>query len=226
MSIENILVENIAAAIETLYGQAVTADKIQLQKTRKEFEGDFTLVVFPFLSLSRKRPEETAAEIGEELKKRLPLIASYNVIKGFLNVNIAASYWIELLQTIDKAEKWGITPVTENSPLVMVEYSSPNTNKPLHLGHIRNNLLGYALSNIIEANGNKVVKTNIVNDRGIHICKSMLAWQKWGNGETPASSGKKGDHLIGDYYVAFDKHYKAEISEAMAAGATFNSSSI
>ena len=220
MSIENILVENIAAAIETLYGQAVTADKIQLQKTRKEFEGDFTLVVFPFLSLSRKRPEETAAEIGEELKKRLPLIASYNVIKGFLNVNIAASYWIELLQTIDKAEKWGITPVTENSPLVMVEYSSPNTNKPLHLGHIRNNLLGYALSNIIEANGNKVVKTNIVNDRGIHICKSMLAWQKWGNGETPASSGKKGDHLIGDYYVAFDKHYKAEISEAMAAGAT------
>ena len=218
MSIENILVENIAAAIETLYGQAVTADKIQLQKTRKEFEGDFTLVVFPFLSLSRKRPEETAAEIGEELKKRLPLIASYNVIKGFLNVNIAASYWIELLQTIDKAEKWGITPVTENSPLVMVEYSSPNTNKPLHLGHIRNNLLGYALSNIIEANGNKVVKTNIVNDRGIHICKSMLAWQKWGNGETPESSGKKGDHLIGDYYVAFDKHYKAEISEAMEKG--------
>ena len=220
MSIENILVENIAAAIEALYGQAVTADKIQLQKTRKEFEGDFTLVVFPFLALSRKRPEETATEIGEELKKRLPLIASYNVIKGFLNVNIAASYWIELLQDIDKAEKWGITPVTEESPLVMVEYSSPNTNKPLHLGHIRNNLLGYALSNIIEANGNKVVKTNIVNDRGIHICKSMLAWQKWGNGETPASSGKKGDHLIGDYYVAFDKHYKAEISEAMAAGAT------
>ena len=220
MSIENILVENIAAAIEALYGQAVTVDKIQLQKTRKEFEGDFTLVVFPFLALSRKRPEETATEIGEELKKRLPLIASYNVIKGFLNVNIAASYWIELLQDIDKAEKWGITPVTEESPLVMVEYSSPNTNKPLHLGHIRNNLLGYALSNIIEANGNKVVKTNIVNDRGIHICKSMLAWQKWGNGETPASSGKKGDHLIGDYYVAFDKHYKAEISEAMAAGAT------
>ena len=220
MNIENILVENIAAAIEALYGQAVAMDKIQLQKTRKEFEGDFTLVVFPFLALSRKRPEETAAEIGEQLLKSQPLIASYNVIKGFLNVNINAEYWIGLLQTIDNTEKWGTTPVTEQSPLVMVEYSSPNTNKPLHLGHIRNNLLGYALSNIIEANGNRVVKTNIVNDRGIHICKSMLAWQKWGNGETPASSGKKGDHLIGDYYVAFDKHYKAEISEAMANGAT------
>ena len=220
MNIENILVENIAAAIEALYGQAVAMDKIQLQKTRKEFEGDFTLVVFPFLAMSRKRPEETATEIGEQLLKSQPLIASYNVIKGFLNVNINAEYWIGLLQTIDNTEKWGITPVTEQSPLVMVEYSSPNTNKPLHLGHIRNNLLGYALSNIIEANGNRVVKTNIVNDRGIHICKSMLAWQKWGNGETPASSGKKGDHLIGDYYVAFDKHYKAEISEAMANGAT------
>ena len=220
MNIENILIENIAAAIEALYGQQITADKIQLQKTRKEFEGDFTLVVFPFLSLSRKRPEETAQEIGEYLTKNEKLIASYNVIKGFLNLSIDASYWIDLLQTIDKAEKWGITPVTEESPLVMVEYSSPNTNKPLHLGHIRNNLLGYALSNIIEANGNRVVKTNIVNDRGIHICKSMLAWKKWGNGETPASSGKKGDHLIGDYYVAFDKHYKAELNEAMANGAT------
>ena len=220
MNIENILIENIAAAIEALYGQQITADKIQLQKTRKEFEGDFTLVVFPFLSLSRKRPEETAQEIGEYLTKNEKLIASYNVIKGFLNLSIDASYWIDLLQTIDKTEKWGITPVTEESPLVMVEYSSPNTNKPLHLGHIRNNLLGYALSNIIEANGNRVVKTNIVNDRGIHICKSMLAWKKWGNGETPASSGKKGDHLIGDYYVAFDKHYKAELNEAMANGAT------
>ena len=220
MNIENILIANIAAAIEALYGQQTTADKIQLQKTRKEFEGDFTLVVFPFLSLSRKRPEETAQEIGEYLIKNEKLIASYNVIKGFLNLCIDASYWIELLQTINCSENWGTAPVTEDSPLVMVEYSSPNTNKPLHLGHIRNNLLGYALSNIIEANGNRVVKTNIVNDRGIHICKSMLAWQKWGNGETPASSGKKGDHLIGDYYVAFDKHYKAEISEAMAAGAT------
>ncbi|MBR5849051.1 MAG: arginine--tRNA ligase [Bacteroidaceae bacterium] len=218
MNLESILIESIAAAINELYGQQVTAEKIQLQKTRKEFEGDFTLVVFPFLALSRKKPEETAAEIGEYLTKNQPLIASYNVIKGFLNVNIDANYWIELLQKIETTEKWGITPVTENSPLVMVEYSSPNTNKPLHLGHIRNNLLGYALSNIIEANGNRVVKTNIVNDRGIHICKSMLAWQKWGNGETPESSGKKGDHLIGDYYVAFDKHYKAEISEAMEKG--------
>ena len=218
MNLENRLIESIATAIKELYGQQVTTDKIQLQKTRKEFEGDFTLVVFPFLSLSRKRPEETAAEIGEYLTKNQPLIASYNVIKGFLNVNIDSNYWIELLQKIETTEKWGITPVTENSPLVMVEYSSPNTNKPLHLGHIRNNLLGYALSNIIEANGNRVVKTNIVNDRGIHICKSMLAWQKWGNGETPESSGKKGDHLIGDYYVAFDKHYKAEINEAMEKG--------
>lgn len=220
MNIESLLIENIAATIESLYGQKIEADKIQLQKTRKEFEGDFTLVVFPFLALSRKRPEETAKEIGDYLTEKLPLIASYNVIKGFLNLNISADYWINLLNTIEKNDKWGIVPVTESSPLVMVEYSSPNTNKPLHLGHIRNNLLGYALSNIIEANGNRVVKTNIVNDRGIHICKSMLAWQKWGNGETPASSGKKGDHLIGDYYVAFDKHYKAEINEAIAKGAT------
>ncbi|MBQ5706254.1 MAG: arginine--tRNA ligase, partial [Bacteroidaceae bacterium] len=168
MNLESILIESIAAAINELYGQQVTAEKIQLQKTRKEFEGDFTLVVFPFLALSRKKPEDTAAEIGEYLTKNQPLIASYNVIKGFLNVNIDANYWIELLQKIEATEKWGITPVTENSPLVMVEYSSPNTNKPLHLGHIRNNLLGYALSNIIEANGNRVVKTNIVNDRGIH----------------------------------------------------------
>ena len=220
MNIENILVERVVAAIEALYGQPVATDKIQLQKTRKEFDGDFTLVVFPFLALSRKKPEDTAAEIGEYLTKNQQLVASYNVIKGFLNLAIDGGYWTELLQTIDSTEKWGVTPVTEQSPLVMVEYSSPNTNKPLHLGHIRNNLLGYALSNIIEANGNRVVKTNIVNDRGIHICKSMLAWQKWGNGETPASSGKKGDHLIGDYYVAFDKHYKAEINEAIANGAT------
>ena len=165
MNLESILIESIAAAINELYGQQVTAEKIQLQKTRKEFEGDFTLVVFPFLALSRKKPEETAAEIGEYLTKNQPLIASYNVIKGFLNVNIDANYWIELLQKIEATEKWGITPVTENSPLVMVEYSSPNTNKPLHLGHIRNNLLGYALSNIIEANGNRVVKNNIVSNQ-------------------------------------------------------------
>ena len=218
MNLEITLAQSVAEAIKQLYGVEVETGKIQLQKTRKEFEGDFTLVVFPFLALSKKRPEETAQEIGEQLKSILPIISSFNVVKGFLNLAIAPSYWVELLKHIDATDKWGTTPITENSPLVMVEYSSPNTNKPLHLGHIRNNLLGYALSNIIAANGNKVVKTNIVNDRGIHICKSMLAWQKWGNGETPASSGKKGDHLIGDYYVAFDKHYKAELTELMEKG--------
>ena len=218
MNLEITLAQSVAEAIKQLYGAEVGIEKIQLQKTRKEFEGDFTLVVFPFLALSKKRPEETAQEIGECLKNNLPIISSFNVVKGFLNLAIAPSYWVELLKHIDATEKWGTTPVTEESPLVMVEYSSPNTNKPLHLGHIRNNQLGYALSNIIAANGNKVVKTNIVNDRGIHICKSMLAWQKWGGGETPASSGKKGDHLIGDYYVAFDKHYKAELSELMEKG--------
>ena len=218
MNLEITLAQSVAEAIKQLYGAEVSTEKIQLQKTRKEFEGDFTLVVFPFLALSKKRPEETAQEIGEQLKNNLPIISSFNVVKGFLNLAIAPSYWVELLKHIDSTDKWGTIPVTDASPLVMVEYSSPNTNKPLHLGHIRNNLLGYALSNIIAANGNKVVKTNIVNDRGIHICKSMLAWQKWGNGETPASSGKKGDHLIGDYYVAFDKHYKAELSELMEKG--------
>ena len=218
MNLEITLAQSVAEAIKQLYGAEVSTEKIQLQKTRKEFEGDFTLVVFPFLALSKKRPEETAQEIGEQLKNSLPIISSFNVVKGFLNLAIAPSYWVELLKHIDSTDKWGTIPVTDASPLVMVEYSSPNTNKPLHLGHIRNNLLGYALSNIIAANGNKVVKTNIVNDRGIHICKSMLAWQKWGNGETPASSGKKGDHLIGDYYVAFDKHYKAELSELMEKG--------
>ena len=218
MNIETILTNSIITAIKELYNHDADPEKIQLQKTRKEFEGDFTFVVFPFLQVSRKRPEETAQEIGAYLAANQPVVASFNVVKGFLNLAIAPSYWIELLQNIDANDKWGIKEVTDESPLVMVEYSSPNTNKPLHLGHIRNNLLGYALSNIIAANGNKVVKTNIVNVRGIHICKSMLAWQKWGNGETPASSGKKGDHLIGDYYVAFDKHYKAELSELMAQG--------
>ena len=220
MNLEITLAQSVAEAIKQLYGAVVETEKIQLQKTRKEFEGDFTLVVFPFLAFSKKRPEETAQEIGEQLKNNLPIIKSFNVVKGFLNLAIAPSYWVELLKHIDATDKWGTTPATEESPLVMVEYSSPNTNKPLHLGHIRNNLLGYALSNIIAANGNKVVKTNIVNDRGIHICKSMLAWQKWGGGETPESSGKKGDHLIGDYYVAFDKHYKAELSELMEKGMT------
>ena len=218
MNIEMTLVQGAVEAIKSLYGTDFSAEKIQLQKTRKEFEGDFTLVVFPFLALSKKRPEETAQEIGEQMKKSLPQISSFNAVKGFLNLAIAPEYWISLLKNIDATEKWGTVAATEDSPLVMVEYSSPNTNKPLHLGHIRNNLLGYALSNIIAANGNRVVKTNIVNDRGIHICKSMLAWQKWGNGETPASSGKKGDHLIGDYYVAFDKHYKAEMGELMEKG--------
>ena len=214
------LVQGAVDAIKKLYGTDFSADKIQLQKTRKEFEGDFTLVVFPFLALSKKKPEETAQEIGAYMKDSLPQISSFNVVKGFLNLAIAPDYWIGLLKNIDATEKWGTVAATDESPLVMVEYSSPNTNKPLHLGHIRNNLLGYALSNIIAANGNRVVKTNIVNDRGIHICKSMLAWQKWGDGETPASSGKKGDHLIGDYYVAFDKHYKAELSELMEKGMT------
>ncbi|MBQ7877918.1 MAG: arginine--tRNA ligase [Bacteroidaceae bacterium] len=218
MNIEITLTESIIAAIKALYNTDYDSEKIQLQKTRKEFEGDFTLVVFPFLSLSRKRPEETAQEIGEFLKANQSLISGFNVVKGFLNISISSAYWIQLLNDIDRCEKWGIKEADENSPLVMIEYSSPNTNKPLHLGHIRNNLLGYALANIIAANGNKVVKTNIVNDRGIHICKSMLAWQKWGNGETPETSGKKGDHLIGDYYVAFDKHFKAEIAELMEKG--------
>ena len=218
MNIETIINETIIAAIKELYGQDVAAESIQLQKTRKEFEGDFTLVVFPFLKMSKKRPEETAQEIGEKIAAMQPLVSGFNVIKGFLNLSIATTYWIDLLHSIEKNDMWGITKADEKSPLIMVEYSSPNTNKPLHLGHIRNNLLGYALSNILAANGNKVVKTNIVNDRGIHICKSMLAWQKWGNGETPASAGKKGDHLIGDYYVAFDKHYKAELSELMEKG--------
>ena len=218
MNIETTLVQSVVEAIKSLYGTDFSAEKIQLQKTRKEFEGDFTLVVFPFLALSKKRPEETAQEIGEFLKASQPVISAFNVVKGFLNLSIATSYWIDLLGNIDSTEKWGTVEATEESPLVMVEYSSPNTNKPLHLGHIRNNLLGYALSNIIAANGNRVVKTNIVNDRGIHICKSMLAWQKWGKGATPESCGKKGDHLIGDYYVAFDKHYKAELAELMEKG--------
>ena len=218
MNIEKTLTQDVVEAVKSLYGVDFDAQKIQLQKTRKEFEGDFTLVAFPFLPISKKRPEETAQEIGEQLKANSALVESFNVVKGFLNLSIATSCWTELLEKIDQTEKWGTTAATDESPLVMVEYSSPNTNKPLHLGHIRNNLLGYALSNIIAANGNKVVKTNIVNDRGIHICKSMLAWQKWGESETPASSGKKGDHLIGDYYVAFDKHYKAELNELMAKG--------
>ena len=213
--IEQKLVHSVVEAIQALYGQTVEPAQVQLQKTKKEFEGHLTLVVFPFLRTSRKGPEQTAQEIGEYLAAHEPMVAAFNVIKGFLNITIAASAWVELLTAIDSDAKYGIQTPTENSPLVMIEYSSPNTNKPLHLGHVRNNLLGYALANVMEANGNRVVKTNIVNDRGIHICKSMLAWQKYGEGETPESSGKKGDHLIGDYYVAFDKHYKAEVVEIM-----------
>lgn len=216
MNIEQKLVSSVIGGLKALYGQDVPAAQVQLQKTKKEFEGHLTLVVFPFLRMSKKGPEQTAQEIGEYLQANEPSVAAFNVIKGFLNLTIASSAWIELLNGIHADKQYGIVAVTDNSPLVMIEYSSPNTNKPLHLGHVRNNLLGNALANIVAANGNKVVKTNIVNDRGIHICKSMLAWQKYGNGETPESSGKKGDHLIGDYYVSFDKHYKAEMKELMA----------
>ena len=217
MNIEEKLTASIISAIQTLYGQDVLGKMVQLQKTKKEFEGHLTLVVFPFLKMSKKGPEQTAQEIGGYLKEHAPeLVSAYNAVKGFLNLTIASDCWIELLNSIQAASEYGIEKATENSPLVMIEYSSPNTNKPLHLGHVRNNLLGNALANVMAANGNKVVKTNIVNDRGIHICKSMLAWLKYGNGETPESSGKKGDHLIGDYYVAFDKHYKAEVKELTA----------
>ena len=207
------------AGIQELYGQQVPEKMVQLQETRPEFEGQLTLVVFPFLKMSRKKPEDTAQEIGQYLIAQVPeVISKFNVIKGFLNLTINPVQWILLLQSIQQDQQFGFTPVTEQSPLVMIEYSSPNTNKPLHLGHVRNNLLGWALANVMQANGNKVVKTNIVNDRGIHICKSMLAWLRWGNGETPETSGKKGDHLIGDYYVAFDKHYREEIKELVAQG--------
>ena len=217
MDIQEKLVASVVSGLKALYGQDVPAAQVQLQKTKKEFEGHLTLVVFPFLRMSKKGPEQTAQEIGEYLLPHEPsLVAKFNVIKGFLNLTIASSAWIELLNDIQANPHYGLTEATDQSPLVMIEYSSPNTNKPLHLGHVRNNLLGNALANIIAANGNRVVKTNIVNDRGIHICKSMLAWLKYGNGETPESSGKKGDHLIGDYYVAFDKHFKAEVKELMA----------
>ena len=220
MKIEEKLTAAVVNGLQALYGQDVPAKDVQLQKTKKEFEGHLTLVVFPFLRMSRKGPEQTAQEIGEYLTAHEPAVAAYNVIKGFLNLTVAPAAWIELLDDIHAQEQYGLTAATPESPLVMIEYSSPNTNKPLHLGHVRNNLLGNALANIIAANGNRVVKTNIVNDRGIHICKSMLAWLKYGNGETPESSGKKGDHLIGDYYVAFDKHYKAEVNELMEKGMT------
>ena len=216
MNIEQQLTADVRAAIKALYGQEVPDNLLQLQKTKREFEGHLTLVTFPLLRISRKKPEETAQEIGQYLQKNSDAVAAFNVVKGFLNLVVAPQKWVELLEVIDADDHYGFVKPTEASPLVMIEYSSPNTNKPLHLGHVRNNLLGWSLSQIMEANGNRVVKTNIVNDRGIHICKSMLAWLKYGNGETPQSSGKKGDHLIGDYYVAFDKHYREQVKELKA----------
>ena len=218
MKIEEQLLQSAKEAIKALYGADVEDNLLQLQKTKKEFEGNLTLVVFPLLRTSKKKPEETAEEIGAWMAEHCDAIASYNVVKGFLNLVISQKAWLGLLEDIDSDPHFGEKKATDRSPLVMIEYSSPNTNKPLHLGHVRNNLLGWSLAQIMEANGNRVVKTNIVNDRGIHICKSMLAWQKWGNGETPESSGKKGDHLIGDYYVAFDKHYREEVKELVDKG--------
>ena len=216
MTIEQQIITSAQAAVKELYGQEVPENLVQLQKTRSGFEGNLTLVVFPFLKISHKKPEDTAQDLGAYIKQNCEAIADFNVVKGFLNLVIDKKAWLTLLNEMNQNEKFGEKPVTENSPLVMIEYSSPNTNKPLHLGHVRNNLLGWSLAQIMEANGNKVVKTNIVNDRGIHICKSMLAWLKYGNGETPETSGKKGDHLIGDYYVAFDWHYRAEVAELKA----------
>ena len=216
MKIESIISSSVVEAVKALYGQEVAPKMVQIQKTKQEFEGNLTLVVFPFLKISKKKPEDTAQEIGQYLVDNCKAVASFNVVKGFLNLVIAQSAWLQLLADIDADPKYGEKKADDNSPLVMIEYSSPNTNKPLHLGHVRNNLLGWSLAKIMEANGNKVVKTNIVNDRGIHICKSMLAWLKYGNGETPETSGKKGDHLIGDYYVAFDKHYREEVKQLTA----------
>ena len=216
MQIEQQIQQAAIAAVKALYQQDVPEKMVQLQKTRSEFEGNLTLVVFPFVKMARKSPEQCGQEIGEYLVANCDAVSKYNVVKGFLNLSIADAAWLQLLTDIDNDPHYGERAADENSPLVMIEYSSPNTNKPLHLGHVRNNLLGWSLAQIMQANGNKVVKTNIVNDRGIHICKSMLAWLKWGNGETPESSGKKGDHLIGDYYVAFDKHYREEV-KALAA---------
>jgi len=218
MNIETLISKAAAEAVKALYGMDATEKMLQLQKTRSEFEGNLTLVVFPFVKAARKSPEQTAEEIGQYLVEHCQAVEKYNVVKGFLNLSVGQGAWLQLLQAIDEDEHFGLKQADEKSPLVMIEYSSPNTNKPLHLGHVRNNLLGWSLAKIMEANGNRVVKTNIVNDRGIHICKSMLAWLKYGNGETPESSGKKGDHLIGDYYVSFDKHYREQVRELVAQG--------
>lgn len=216
MNIEKLLTAAVVKAIKALYDTDITADQVQVQKTRPDFEGHLTVVTFPFLRISKKKPEETGEDIAQWLIANTDLVSSFNTVKGFLNLVIAPAKWLQLLATIDADAHYGLQLPTAESPLTMVEYSSPNTNKPLHLGHVRNNLLGWAVSKIAEANNQRVVKTNIVNDRGIHICKSMLAWLKYGNGETPESSGKKGDHLVGDYYVAFDQHYRAEVAELKA----------
>lgn len=213
MNIHKEITTAVLKVVKELYGAELPEKMVQLQNTKEGFEGNLTLVVFPFLKISKKKPEDTAQEIGEQLLKETSVVADFNVVKGFLNLVVSQEAWISLLNDINADADFGYKKATEDSPLVMIEYSSPNTNKPLHLGHVRNNLLGWSLAQIMQANGNRVVKTNIVNDRGIHICKSMLAWLKWGNGETPESSGKKGDHLIGDYYVLFDKHYREEIAE-------------
>ena len=218
MNIESQIITSAQEAVSSLYGQQVPEKMVQLQKTRSEFEGNLTLVVFPFLKISKKNPEQTAQEIGQYLADHCEAVAGFNVVKGFLNLVIAPAAWLALLNDINANEHYGERQANENSPLGIIEYSSPNTNKPLHLGHVRNNLLGWSLAQIMQANGNRVVKTNIVNDRGIHICKSMLAWLKYGNGETPETSGKKGDHLIGDYYVAFDKHYREEVKQLVESG--------
>jgi arginyl-tRNA synthetase len=218
MNIEALISKAAGEAVKVLYGMDANEKMLQLQKTRSEFEGNLTLVVFPFVKAAKKSPEQTAQEIGEYLIANCAAVEKFNVVKGFLNLSVGDGAWLQLLEAIDKDEHFGMKQASDKSPLVMIEYSSPNTNKPLHLGHVRNNLLGWSLAQIMEANGNKVVKTNIVNDRGIHICKSMLAWLKYGNGETPETSGKKGDHLIGDYYVAFDKHYREEVKELVAQG--------
>ena len=228
MCIEEKIIQAAREGVKSLYGQDVPEKMLQLSKTRSEFEGNLTIVVFPFVKMARKSPEQTGQEIGDYLVANCPVVSKYNVVKGFLNLSIADNAWLSLLADIDADPHYGEKrggeasdasadgAAHEDSPLVMIEYSSPNTNKPLHLGHVRNNLLGWSLAQIMQANGYRVVKTNIVNDRGIHICKSMLAWQKWGNGETPESSGKKGDHLIGDYYVLFDKHYREEVKQLAA----------
>ena len=220
MQLESIVAQLVTEAVKTLYGAETTTDAVQVQKTKKEFAGDVTVVVFPFVKMARKSPEQTAAEIGEYLQQHSALVADFNAVKGFLNLTISDAYWIDMLNEIDADAQFGHRTPADDAPLMMVEYSSPNTNKPLHLGHVRNNLLGYSISKIQQANGWRVVKTNIVNDRGIHICKSMLAWKLFGNGETPQSSGKKGDHLVGDYYVRFDQEYRKQVKQLVSEGLT------